>query len=374
MNKELHHKSLAIDNYLQKVYTDPKLSGAFTGPAKFYKWLKLHGKYKPTLKYVKKWLQGAESYTLHREIKRKFPRNKVYVSSIDELWDIDLADFQNISKYNDGYRYVLYAIDILSRRAWAQPLKTKKPVDVIKGLKAIFNEGRKPLRIRSDKGSEFIAASVQKFFKEQNIVHTKSQSSDIKANYVERLIRSNKRVIYQYFTHNNTYRYIDKLQDFIDAYNGRVHRSHKRTPISVTKENEKQVWFDLYAEPLLLNPGKNPKVKFKVGDLVRITHIKSPFTRSYNQLWSGEIFSIASISHQARIPLYRLIDYHSEPIIGNFYAQELQKADIDPDKPYKIEAILKTRTRGDSKEYFVKYLYWPKKFNQWVSEDAVSDI
>jgi hypothetical protein len=120
-----------MNDYLSAVYTNPSLGGAFTGPAKFYKWVLAQGEFKPSLAYVKNWLQGVEAYTLHRDIKRKFPRNKVYVSVIDELWDVDLAVYENISKYNDNYKYVIYCIDILSRYAWARPLKNKKPATVI---------------------------------------------------------------------------------------------------------------------------------------------------------------------------------------------------------------------------------------------------
>jgi hypothetical protein len=285
-----------------------------------------------------------------------------------------LAVYENISKYNDNYKYVIYCIDILSRYVWARPLKNKKPVTVIEALRSIFNEGRKPLRLRTDKGSEFIAKSAEKFFKDENIVHTKTQTTELKASYCERLIRTQKAVMYRYFTHNNTYRYIDKLQDFVNSYNHRVHRTIGQSPASVTKDNEKQVWFKQYAEPLLVKPGKQHKAKFKVGDLVRITHIKSAFARDYNQKWTGEVFKVVKIVWSLRIPMYKIVDYDSEPVVGSFYGSEMSKADIDPDKPYKIEKVVKTRKKRGLKEYFVKYLYWPSKFNQWVSEEDMMPI
>jgi hypothetical protein len=142
----------------------------------------------------------------------------------------------------------------------------------------------------------------------------------------------------------------------------------------VTKHNEKQVWFKQYAEPMLVKPGKISKAKFKVGDLVRITHIKAAFARDYNQKWTGEIFKIDKIVLATRIPMYKIADYDSEPVGGSFYGSEMSKADIDPDKPYKIEKVIKTRTKRGRKEYLVTYLYWPAKFSQCVSEEDMTPI
>ena len=63
------------------------------------------------------------------------------------------------------------------------------------------------------------------------------------------------------------------------------------TPSSVTKENEKQVWFDQYVAPQLQS-----NEKFKEGDLVRMLHIKNTFTREYSERWTGERFSVTAVS------------------------------------------------------------------------------
>ena len=363
-----------MNEYLEAVYTNPQLSGAFTGPANFYRWLKLHGTYKPTLKYIKKWLQGVEAYTLHKEIKRRFPRNKVYVTELDELWQADLANFDNISKHNDGYKYVLYVIDVLSRYCWARPLKSKKPGEVIKAMTSIFNEGRVCLRFYTDKGGEFTSKLSEQFFKNKNIVHTTAHTTELKASICERLIKTQKAVMYRYFTRNNTHRFIDKLQQFVSGYNNRFHRTIRQSPASVNAENHSQVWFKMYAEPLLLKPGGPYKQRFKIGDFVRITHIKSPFTRDFYQRWSGEIFSIEKVVTYNRIPMYTIIDYHSEPITGHFYAQELQRVDIDKDSPYKVEKVLKTRRVRGKTEYLVKFIHWPAVFNQWIPETDMTTL
>ena len=63
---------------------------------------------------------------LHKPIIKKFKRRKVYSSFKDNIWGVDLADMQLISKYNKGIRYILCVIDIFSRYAWVINLKNKK--------------------------------------------------------------------------------------------------------------------------------------------------------------------------------------------------------------------------------------------------------
>ena len=63
---------------------------------------------------------------LHKPIIRKFKKRKVYSGFKDNIWGADLADMQLISKFNEGFRFLLCVIDIFSKYAWVVPLKVKK--------------------------------------------------------------------------------------------------------------------------------------------------------------------------------------------------------------------------------------------------------
>ena len=60
---------------------------------------------------------------IHKPIIRKFKKRKVYFSFKDNIWGVDLADIQLLSKFNEGFRFLLCAIDIFSKYAWVIPLK-----------------------------------------------------------------------------------------------------------------------------------------------------------------------------------------------------------------------------------------------------------
>ena len=63
---------------------------------------------------------------LRRQIIRKLKRQKVYSSFRDDLWGLDLGDIQSLSKYNEGIKYLLCAIDLFSKYVWVVPLKDKR--------------------------------------------------------------------------------------------------------------------------------------------------------------------------------------------------------------------------------------------------------
>ena len=73
--------------------------------------------------------------------------------------------------------------------------------------------------------------------------------------------------------------------------------------------------------------------------------------------------------------IYRLKDFRDEEINGTFYQSELQKVDVwDDDILQKIEKILKTKGKGNNKQYFIKWLHWPKKFNSWIYVRDVNNL
>ena len=63
---------------------------------------------------------------LHKPIIRKFKRERwVYSSFKDNIWGVNLADMQLLSKFNKGIRFLLCIIDFFSKYAWVIPLRDK---------------------------------------------------------------------------------------------------------------------------------------------------------------------------------------------------------------------------------------------------------
>ena len=68
------------------------------------------------------------------------------------------------------------------------------------------------------------------------------------------------------------------------------------------------------------------------------------------------------------IPVYEIDDYSGQDVEGTFYEPELQRVAFDEDQPFKIDKVLKTRGRGHNKEYYVKWMNWPAKYNFWTKD------
>ena len=101
---------------------------------------------------------------LHRQIIRKFRRRKVYSSFWDNIWGVDLADMQSLSKYNKGIKHLLCAVDLCSKYAWVFSLKDKRGISIVNAFEKIISKGRKPNKIWVDQGGEFDNKLFKRYF------------------------------------------------------------------------------------------------------------------------------------------------------------------------------------------------------------------
>ena len=64
----------------------------------------------------------------------------MYSSYGDNIWGIDLADMQSLSKYNKGIKYLLCANDLFRKYEWAIPIKDKEGTSIVNAFKKIISE------------------------------------------------------------------------------------------------------------------------------------------------------------------------------------------------------------------------------------------
>ena len=302
---------------------------------------------------------------IHRPKINSFERRKVVVAKRDEIWAMDLASMESYVGDNDGFKYFLCVIDVFSKFAWCVPLKNKTGPTILKEVKEIVDKSkRKPHKIWVDQGGEFYNKDFKKWTKD-NGIEIYSTYGDSKSVVVERFIRTIKDKIAQEFTAENTRNWVHLLPAITKSYNSSKHRTIKMSPKEASKpENELQVYTNLNSE----SPTKKQKAKYKVNDEVRISRIKETFEKGSAPNWSREVFKVSEVLPTNPIT-YKLIDLMDDPIDGSFYEPELQKT-LVPDY-YDVEKILKTRKKGKTKEYFVRFAGWPPKFDLWLTEDQL---
>ena len=347
---------------LSKLYYSPDQPGAYGGFDRFYARAKrLHpGLSRPV---VADWLSGQDAYTLHKPAKQKFHRRSTIVAGVGEQLQADLMDVRSHASYNDNINFLLTAVDCFSRKGWAIPVRSKSGDNVSEGLEKILRDNRF-YRLQTDKGKEFYNGKVASILEKFNVDHFSSENETIKASLVERFNRTLRDRIHRYLTSKSNGRYLNVLQDFVDAYNETEHGTTGVAPNDVDESNQSEMFDAIYET----KPWRKANTPLRVGDLVRISKARSSFERGYTPNWTREIFRITKVLVNERPIVYEIEDYGGEAIRGTFYRQELQV--VKEPESFKIEKILETRKRkGGKKQFFVKWLDYPDSFNSWINEE-----
>ena len=334
---------------MEQLYYTPSLADSFGSLSG----LRRHTK---NVKGVRDFLMRQDAYTLHRDVKRRFQRRKTLALSVNDLWQADLVELSSISRDNDGFRYLLICVDVLSKYARVVMIKTKT-ASVVTAAFATMLKDCKPRLLQTDKGTEFLNSTFQQLLKDDDIKHYTTENDYVKCAVVERWHRTILTKLYRYFTFTSTTRYVDVIQDLVQSYNDTVHSTIKVALTSVNEHNESDIRRRLYSKPIT-----KAKAKFKVGDTVRISSARRIFVKGYRDKWSQEVFIVSNIHNTIPIT-YGLVDYADEDIKGKFYAEELQKV---VKQVFKIEKVLRTRKKAGKIEYYVKWVGYPDKFNSWT--------
>jgi len=163
----------------------------------------------------------------------------------------------------------------------------------------------------------------------------------MKASVVERFNRTLKNDMWNMFTLNENYKWIDLLSRLVSNYNARKHRTIGMRPVDVIPAVAERLLATVYSAIKIAGPAK-----FKVGDSVRVSKYKTVFEKGYTPNWITEVFKIIKVQRINPV-IYLFEDYRGKSIAGA-YEYELHRA-THPDI-YLVEKVL--RKRGN--EVYVK--------------------
>jgi hypothetical protein len=296
---------------------------------------------KVPIEIVRNYLSGQHAYTKHRpSVKIAVRRNRMLAGGIGTSYQADLADVQSLARKrgNRGVRFLLCVIDIFTKVAWVRPLKSKTAGEVRDAMESIWTDPQLApqmptkaatarITMATDKGREFLNATVQRWFKEHNIHHY-TLSGDHKAAVVERFQRTLKDRLHRLMsTRAERYKYVDMLPTVLSAYNNSVHSALSGLrPVDVNGENEQKIWHLQYKRLAKKRYTRRPRDDLKVGDTVLASIAKRPFQKGYLEYWHNERFRVAEIRQGVPNKTYRLVSVvDGVPIEGVFYREQLQK-------------------------------------------------
>ena len=180
-------------------------------------------------------------------------------------------------------------------------------------------------------------------------------------------------------TENETHRFIDKLNpdgtltniftQLMHTYNNRKHRMIGTTPTIAENDSNSHINIRLklseYYEKI-----KPKKRIFNIGETVRIAKQKGKFSRGYKEQSNQEIFKIYEVKERSKIPMYLLETFNgAEKIKGGFYDFELTKVASDI---FRVEKVLKTRSKGNIVQHYVKWKGFSDSYNSWIDSNDVT--
>ena len=292
---------------------------------------------------------------------------------------MDLADLTDKMDENDDYRFMLTVIDVFSRWAWAQPVLTKSGPDVVKAFKAVFHRAgsRRPHKIQTDRGLEFWNKHVKKLLREEGVLKLyTSHDQDTKASLAERFNRTIKEQVTHFMMYYNTNRWIDDLQQIVYSYNNARHSSLGTSPLRVMHMNQSELedlWQRQYggmSEKGARQLERDITRGYKVGDLVRVTHLKRTFEKGFMPRWQREVFKVVGSKYMKERLVYKLQDLKGEDVDGWFYPEMLRPHIGAYNRAQVIEKVNKRNRQGVN----VKYLGWPEKFNETIPLEEYNRI
>jgi len=283
-------------------------------------------------------LDKIEAKELHKRVVRKFQRRPVIVNGVDDVWAADLVDMSEFAKANKGNKWILTVIDVLSRYAWAVPMKNKTGAAVMDAITTIITESnRQPNKIWVDQGKEFLNKEFQKNF--DKVYHT---FGEMKASSIERFNRTLKEKMWYKFTKHDSEAWVGRLPRIMSKYNNTKHSSIAITPYEAAyKDKDGNKVFEEYllnrqAKKIEKIKSKTSPPHLKIGDVVRLAIAKDVFRKGYRFRWSDELFRINGV-FDTKPTTYSVEDEKGELVQGTFYEEELQKSAIPMPNPYVNE-------------------------------------
>lgn len=362
---------------LEKLFTDWSGGTAYSGSQRNFLLAAREKGYKKGLRGIQNFLQGTDSYTLTYPARKKYEMSYYPCSQVGQLYEADLISLIDIKDHNSGFCYILVVVDCLSRFIFLRALKNKSGEEMVRALDDIVHSGGlAPRYFRTDSGTEFKNDLVARFCKKW-FIEPRTGLHTHKAGLSEINVRRVMKRLSRYFIHNNTYKYIDILQEVAHSLNmTKLPHLGNRTPNEVMchgRENRLlayDVWYHTVKQHERVSRRVlNKQAGFSKGDSVRVSSSAHPFKKGYAKNYSTQIYVIAEIDKKFPVWMFHLKDANGKLITGSFYPDEIQKVSRPKsDYLYQIDKILKERKNPKTrrKEFFVSFIGYDKSHNSWI--------
>ena len=319
--------------YIKKEYPDSKISR------------------RQIMDYLKKQKNWQENY-----IPRKKKSTKAVLTLKAGYLQIDLIDFQRYA--DNGFKFILTAMDLFTKKASAIPLKNKSGKSVAEGIKKLLEKYEKVSVIQSDNGSEFLSPEVKTLLDNKGIkrLYSKAYSPQTQGT-IERFNQTLERLIEKLFNYKDKNRWVKDLDELVDNYNKTVHYSTKETPDNI-EQNQDKVKERLQSK-YQQNPQNTKNPDYKVGDRVKVRLKKTTTDKKGTKTFTVDNYTVHKVLKSRKpyvLNQYKLKDKDGDLISGYYNSTELLliKDDIQEKKRKEetqpLKETKKQKTKSPSQE------------------------
>lgn len=247
----------------------------------------------------------------------------------------DLMDVSKFSTHNNGVTFLLNVIEVETKYIWSFPLKSKKPKEVAQHLETVYNdfheqEPRHFISLRTDDGNEFKGA-VNTLNKKMGVKHERTTNKNAMG-----MIESLHKSFWDFFrrwsaVNNNNFNFVSVLPSFVKNYNNREHSTTKEKPITLFTGKK----------PIPYTK-KQPDLKYKVGDRVRIKRKKDQFEKaSFLPTLSDQVYEL--VESNGRRWTIKNINNNNE-LKTTYLERELVKVKGSPEQ-ISVEPAIRQRNK-----------------------------
>ena len=302
-----------------------------------------------------------------REYRYNFPGHKNGLYGAD-LFDIFGDRRTEISKFNDGYKYILTFINSLTKYAHAVPIKSREGPDIRDALEGIFkkeNLSCSPFQANLQVDEEFKAMPIRNMARKY-CVHIYSSQSDWKSSIVERFNRTLRDLLVKRIETFGTERWLPLLDDALYQYNNNmVHRTTGMTPVEAEQMPNK-AWLRIledYNKKSRIKP-----FKFQVGELVRVMHKRDNiFRKGALRKFTAKVFIIFARRHVINANIYYLKDDKDRKIQGSYNEKILSHAERDIE--YRLSVVKQQGNRA-----LVHYDGFSDSDDEWRDVNEIHNV
>ena len=312
-----------------------KPSFKLLGKARLYKVLKPIDK-KITMKMVAEYL---EDKPLQQVFHRPVEPVPLKITAKPRSFQIDIIEMTKYKKQNKGLSKFLLIADVMSRKAFAYPMKSGKMDEVLDKYKQFCADVG---NINSVTGDDFFKNNAfLKFNQSKDIETFTDVAKDDHVSYgnklgiVDRLTRTLKGLIKRKMVDDDNVKWTEYLDEIVNLYNSTPHSSlNDDTPNGRWKNKRDQE--EEHSKDILDNEKQYKKVKVDVGDDVRIFKGKETFKKE-DMTFSRDIYKIVGKSGLR----FKVVDEEGKPYKRNLKAHELLKIAKKVSKALKTDNVKK---------------------------------